>query len=134
MGINIRYNKKKDILSINYTSLKHFNFNLLNEIILIDELMIFSNLEGYKHAKCIESHTVDQIVKRLSNDKNTWNIVLMNLHKEELNEEKLIDHLLSNKISILIDIDLSENEIQVLINLKKYGYDIVSKIREKLEI
>lgn len=134
MGINIRYNKKKDILSINYTSLKHFNFNLLNEIILIDELMIFSNLEGYMHAKCIESHTVDQIVKRLSNDKNTWNIVLMDLYKEELNEEKLIDHLLSNKISILIDIDLSENEIQVLINLKKYGYDIVSKIREKLVI
>ncbi|MBU1093259.1 MAG: hypothetical protein KKH01_02220 [Firmicutes bacterium] len=127
-------NKEKDIANLRYTSLKTFNFNKLNEFIHLDDLMILTNADESNQAKRIKSVTVDQNIERLKCNKSIWNILLFDLYNGDLNEENLTECLINNKISIFIDINLSENEVQVLINLKRYSYEVISAMREKLVI
>lgn len=134
MRIHMTRNKEKDIANLRYTSLKTFNFNKLNEFIHLDDLMILTNADESNQAKRIKSVTVDQNIERLKCNKSIWNILLFDLYNGDLNEENLTECLINNKISIFIDINLSENEVQVLINLKRYSYEVISAMREKLVI
>jgi hypothetical protein len=132
MKIHITSNKNKDIISIKYASMKFFDFAKINEILHIDNMFAINNLDNFSKGYQINPTGVNQIIKESKSCKNIWNIMFYDSYEGVLSENEVIEYLKKNKIHVYIDVNLSENEVHVLINQISFKFNVIDVLKERI--
>ncbi len=152
MKYKISKNKANNIISITYNNFKFFDINKICELLDIDDITIILDSvnipkEAFERdfitnnfrmlsSDSFFAHNVTLLLKKtldkIRANGNVWNILLIDGLYYYSDDKALMSCITKGEIRYFIDINLSENQVTILINTMRYKSNLNLKIRENL--